>query len=626
MTGSTTAVTSPGAISPLSGSTRLTPFAPAFVPSSALATAVATPLPTSPAPAKDEAPSTSIKEEKETQKLSERALERVSGDGGIAENAKELEGNAPAEVLVSFEERRGAHVHEENGRTTFSPTKETGARSPPSRRTSGMSTKTDRTGVASDWTGSGADSLRSPSLSPQQPRPDLSTELSRALEELGPLDSPEQLPALPVAHVLVDEPVEVISDDSQYGDVELSGGEDGDERETHRSERNSPGRLRSKTSSLSSASYARPACSQLGVDAQVLFETPSDVDRPAQGDDSAAEASFHRVKQDFEFPPRSAHNSPVKAPIAAGVALPSSPESVRDEFGLPSLPPLGTFGGDVSPNDQLDFGTFGQPGSLAVSPNFVSDQPWRPSSILDATATEFRPSSGRLNAFANDFGPSADELAGVPVGLPNNAAPMFHPPAANETPRRISGSHGPLPPLPLTASRLPSSSSFLDDNAAGAVSSSMRRVISAPVLVHPQPRRPLPSPPVYSYPSYASADGDVELLRDPASERAEQSGFGNRSVASVDDPLPEQYAPARPVLTKPSVTRVVSAVKNGPRLPQETKPGQASPARMGDPRARMESIDVALPTVSREMGRAVPVEQRRSSVSSRASLPHSPAR
>ncbi|BGP02212.1 hypothetical protein NBRC10513v2_005860 [Rhodotorula toruloides] len=625
LTGSTTAVTSPGAISPLSGSTRLTPFAPAFVPSSTFATAVATPLPTSPAPVK-EALALSPKVAEEAQ----RSVEGLSGEAGLDAGGggvgEPVGANSPS-MLVSVEEEEGGCVKETKKQASALASKDdSDKRSPPSRRTSGMSTKTDRTGVASDWTGSDVDSLRSPSLSPKQPRPDLSAELSRALEELGPLDSPEQLPALPVAQVSVEGPADAESDNSQYGDGELSddglGGEDGDE---HGRKSGSPRRLRSESSAGSavSAGFARPPGSHLKVDSELLFEAPSHVDRPSGGD-SAAEASFHRVKQDFEFPPRSAHNSPRKASDAAAVALPSSPESARDEYGLPSL---GTFGGpvDLSPNDRLDFGTFGQPGSLAVSPITGSSQGWRPSSTLDAAASKFRPSSGRLNAFASDFVPSLDGVAAEPFDPISPSTATFFPPGANQTPRRISGSHGPLPPLPLTASRIPSTSSYLDADALGPVSSSMRRVISAPVLVHPQPRRPLPSPPLYMstpprYTGYASADDEIEVLREPTDERAEQSGFGNRSVASVDDPLPEQYAPIRPVLTKESAPRAVPTIKNGPRLPQETTAGQASPARMGDPRARMESIDVALPTIAREMGRAVPLEQRPHSTGDASSI------
>ncbi|BGO93812.1 hypothetical protein NBRC10512_004601 [Rhodotorula toruloides] len=615
LTGSTTAVTSPGAISPLSGSTRLTPFAPAFVPSSTLATAVATPLPTSPAPVKD-ASSLSSKEAKEGQKSVEAAS---NDDGGAEVGAEEEEavGTTSLDVLVSVEGIKGGFVEEDKKQAlVLHSMDDSDKRSPPSRRTSGMSTKTDRTGVASDWTGSDIDSLRSPSLSPKQPRPDLSTELSRALEELGPLDSPEQLPALPIAQVSVQSPPDAESDNSQYGDGELSDNEHGEDGDEHGRESGSPRRLRSKLSA-GSAGFARPAGSHRKVNSELLFEAPSDVDRPSQNEDSPAEASFHRVKQNFEFPPRSAHSSPRKVSDAAAVALPSSPESARDEYGLPSLPPLGTFGGpvDLSPTDRLDFGTFGQPGSLAVSPITGSSQGWRPSSTLDAAASEFRPSTGRLNAFASDFVPSLDGAAAAPLDPISPSTATYFRPEANETPRRISGSHGPLPPLPLTASKIPSTTSYLDADALGPVSSSMRRVISAPVLVHPQPRRPLPSPPLYMstpprYTGYASADDDVELLREPGDERAEESGFGNRSVASIDDPLPEQYAPIRPVLTKEPVPRAVPAIKNGPRLPQETTAGQASPARMGDPRARMESIDVALPTIAREMGRAVPLEQR----------------
>ncbi|BGP34247.1 hypothetical protein JCM10296v2_006062 [Rhodotorula toruloides] len=616
LTGSTTAVTSPGAISPLSSSTRLTPFAPAFVPSSTLATAVATPLPTSPAPVKDASSLSSKEEDQDLQKSVEAASGEADGDEAGAEGGEAV-GATSLDVLVSVEGSKGGFVEEDKKqRSTVNSTMYDEKRSPPSRRTSGMSTKTDRTGVASDWTGSDIDSLRSPNLSPQQARPDLSTELSRALEELGPLDSPEQLPALPVAQVSAEGPADAESDNSQYGDGELSDDDRGEDGDEHGRKSGSPRRVRSK-SSAGSAGFARPAGSHLKVDSELLFEAPSDVDRPSQGDDSPAETSFHRVKQDFEFPPRSAHSSPRKVSDAAAVALPSSPESARDEYGLPSLPPLKTFGGpvDLSPNDRLDFGSFGQPGSLAVPPTTGSSQGWRPSSTLDAAASEFRPSSGRLNAFTSDFGPSLDGAAAAPFDPISPSTATFFRPEANDTPRRISGSHGPLPPLPLTASKIPSTTSYLDADALGPASSSMRRVISAPVLVHPQPRRPLPSPPLYMstpphYTGYASADDDVEILREPTDERAEQSGFGNRSVASVDDPLPEQYAPIRPVLTKVPAPRAVPSIKNGPRLPQETTAGQASPARMGDPRARMESIDVALPTIAREMGHAVPLEQR----------------
>ncbi|BGP26610.1 hypothetical protein JCM10295v2_005563 [Rhodotorula toruloides] len=590
LTSSTTAVTSPGAISPLSGTTRLTPFAPAFVPSSTLATPVATPLPMSPAPVKDLAMSFQPEESIEAHKPAEGPT--GGSDVGHDGAAETKDVNAMSPVLVPVEAQNGEHAHQENGQAVTSElTKGSDGRSLPSRRTSGMSTKTDRTGVASDWSGSDVDSSRSPSLSPKQPRPDLSTELSRALEDLGPLKSPEQLPALPVLKSSAGEPIDGGSDDSQYGDGELSDFERDEHAEGHVCQSGSPPRLRSKLS-VGAAGLAPPASLHLSVDAEALFQAPSDIDRPDQGTNTTADASFHRVKRVFEFPPRSAHE-------AAGVALPpSSPESARDEYGLPRLPPPGTFGGaaDVSPNDRFDFDTFGQPGSLAVSPIAGFGHGWRPSSNLDASANEFSPT-----------------------------ASTFFSPAANETPRRNSGSHGPLPPLPLTACKIPSTKAFLEADSLGPVSSSMRRVISAPVLVHPQPRRPLPSPPLYMstpprYTGCASADDDVELLREPADDRAAQSGFGNRSVASVDDPLPEQYAPIRPILTKEPAPRTVPTVKNGPRLPQESTAGQASPARMGDPRARMDNIDPPLPTVTREMGRAVPLEQRPGSTANASSI------
>ncbi|BGP42330.1 hypothetical protein JCM10449v2_006335 [Rhodotorula kratochvilovae] len=745
---------------------RLTPLAPSFVPSSALETAAATPLPRSPLGSPEQQQqlpleSTPAKPEKWRPSLHELGrgfgIEEEEEDGGALafDEAAAEAALVPEEAVASVEAAQleshapvldAAQDDDEPVEDAKPAAKDTpavdpdqdGRRSePPSRRASGVSTRTDHTGVASlsgrSWTDASdlevdddkAENEHDDGVAvdkevddavvesravvlvdrEREESPALSHELSRALTDLGPLelhDALLALPPLPAVKVEVDDAYD-LSDDSQYGDAELTGEEYSNPSDEEAARERALVRARSVRALREQAlKQSRRAGSEddddlplaslaLRVPGDVLFEAPSDVDR-TDIEDSPSKRPDHKVTQNFEFPPRSPGSSPVKPRQPAQIALPeSSPDARTTRSSLPPLAPL-----LVSPRSSLDFGesllpyvlspsfarrtsepsshevfafgSFGQPGSLAASPSLPPDSPAvPPPTSLNPTVDEFRPQTAAAQA-SSTLKPTAVEFKPTLArSLPSsfgNVAPTsfdFLPPADAPTlsfvesetsappSRHVSGSHGPLPPIPLTTVA-PHAASIKrqkveDDSWLPTIGSvPMQRVVSAPVLAHPQPRRPLPEPPVALHDVSEPASGDeVELLRDDLDlalderDPAEESEVGNRSFVSVDDPLPEQYAPSRPVVgrraaadappapkSRPFSLRAAPAVSadgrvlgfrpaggaNGVRAPlpafsDDERAQEASPARMGDPRARKESVDIALPTSLRAKSKAI---------------------
>ncbi|GAA6029006.1 hypothetical protein JCM8097_001548 [Rhodosporidiobolus ruineniae] len=764
------------------------------------------------------------------------------------------------------------------------------ARSPPSRRESTMSARTDRTGIASgseDFSAAASsaneeeddrmsmissveagasqhvevavvvdvgadlppvverDFVRSDSQSPEEHRtakssndtnPSLSVELSRALSDLGPLDSLSAgrrpsfpslsgahslplLPTLPAIEIHAD--VDQESNASDWADAELSQSEYSDPSEEEeararavvrarstralkeealkqqRAQQNQPAHRLKFSDELDLPAFAVEGpgytsgtgrASSLAVDPDsLIFAAPTDIDlTDVEQETVEVEKGGHRITRGFEFPPRSPGNSPVKKrsstpPSAHNTALPSSPESLSIAV-QPELPPFQQFGSGLfarrtsaassagSASDSLDaFGSFGHPGSLAASPSLPPSSPPKsgPTSAgLNPGASDFRPSGStfalqqqassaslgsgpgwgstgkpgsltvdsprllppspaepeqveqrppHLNALAHEFRPLS-AIVSFDFQPPADA-PIYHPePVEQEQPRRVSGSHGPLPPIPLTAvaphsaavKRIkvdgPRHDALGGDEEephwlpSGPTSAPMQRVVSTPQLAHPQPRRPLPTPPVQHLQQQAAAhhsalvvDADQEeaelLLQHQSRSAGAASEAGEASMMSMDDPLPEQYAPSNPVVgTKarsngfgsvrsarsrtttadsapeerirttsrpfslraaasfthdgrvagfqpslgrsgglngirrraglPSFETPRSSIDAGKPVGEGGRQGQASPARMGDPRARKESVDVALPSDARPMSKALPIPPKRATMGS----------
>ncbi|GAA5823869.1 hypothetical protein JCM11251_003325 [Rhodosporidiobolus azoricus] len=662
---------------------------------------------------------------------------------------------------------------EEDGESAEQKKEREAAMSAPSRRTSMM---TDRTGVASDWDDSGSGSEAAEAVedlddndepperaadlpdveleeeaatrSADQMSPALARELSRALSDLGDLPrltSPKpSLPPLPPLPNLPDLPsIEIYADgssdeydasESDGADVELSESEYSNPSEEENARVRAIYRARSfkalrdevleehqhllepraegldlpfDTGHPSERAFALDKASNLAVDPDVLFQAPSDVDA------SDVEKGGHKVNRNFEFPPRSLENSPIKKRDVEKVPPPSSPESLSNLL-QPDLPPIvqafgkrrsslkvgapeftfvaSGFGRRLSTassngSDATDaFGSGGKPGSLAASPRLLSaSSPKIASSALNPGASDFRPSifalqqrassnsldsgiewgstgqPGSINAsspgFTPNLGPSPplDALASefTPPGhdaahhvfdfLPPSDAPNCVFPAGE--PRKVSGGRGPLPPIPLTVVA-PHAAAIKRQKVVSAgdsswlpsiASSSMERIVSAPpLLAHPQPRRPLPNPPLQQF---QRRYGAVEAEQEETDLQYGGGETANASLMSLDDPLPEQYAPTLPVVSRRAGEKasqcslgVVSSFTanadhhggaDGKRMsplpsfgtlgtsshagsPKRSRE-QASPARMGDPRARQESVDMVLPSAHRPRSKALPI-------------------
>ncbi|BGP18666.1 hypothetical protein JCM10213v2_006732 [Rhodosporidiobolus nylandii] len=361
----------------------------------------------------------------------------------------------------------------------------------------------------------------------------------------------------------------------------------------------------------------------------------------------------------LETPPASGGSSASFNPTAAEVRPPALDATCGlGEQGTSSLTSATAWGGDM-----------GEPGSIAAS------SPCLPPAPQDETPT-------LLNALANEFRPLSVGGAAVqsrafsftaPPGAPTFVMPA--PAESVEQPRRVSSGRGPLPPVPLVGVAPHSAAvkrqkvngagdlTWLPGSIAGATSDSPQRAVSAPQLVHPQPRRPLPLPPLEQLHHLQHRRLNVLDVDQEETEMREAAGSeaGNASLMSMDDPLPEQYAPSHPVVgrratgaggsgTRPfSLRSAASFTSDGrvlgfqgvaetpamstatkrrsplPPLPSLETPGssldagrgekerraQVSPARMGDPRARQESVDMALPTAARPRSRAVPIPRKK---------------
>ena len=692
----------------MTSSSRLTPHAESFVPSSpatSLQAAAATALPRSP-PSSPEAAAPVVHARPHDAQVEHGLVaparrrpseedDKVVETGALAA----VEPVAPVPVAVAS---RGVI-----DATEFDNEHGDGRRTAPSRSASGVSTRTDHTGVASlsgsahSWTDASEEEDKASGSARAGPgcAPALSHELSRALTDLGSLEAHEADDALrpgesdgSAVGVNVD-----ASDDSQYGDGELSAGEHSNDEAARalaprRADRTAPSR-QSIVSTTDDEDDKPLAMLALRPPASPLFQAPSDVDRP-DVELSTAYAPQHKVNAAFSFPPRSSAASPAKLRrTAADVVLPdsssassarASPQLELLDYGDPApsalvAPPSQRRASKASsvPSSSpivAAFGPFGEPGSLAVSPSALPDTPSAPQvdrpfaqpasrtptssmsstrSPLKATAVEFKPSPasslppsfGTSGTSSFDFHPPSD----APT-LPVVAAPASpHAPT-----RHVSGSHGPLPPIPLTtvtphSSALKRRKGDDGDWLPAIESSSTQHLVSSPLLAHPQPRRPLPDPPsAFEQDTSLEGDlGDVEVLRDEGGDTAGQEDSGSRSFMSslsVDDPLPEQYAPARPIGAKrPAAPEAASsrpfALRAAPHLsadgrlvgfnragspdggvssfgPHEHEV-QVSPARMGDPRAtREDSVDIALPSSLRAKSKAIPLSAARLKVRS----------
>ncbi|KPV73525.1 uncharacterized protein RHOBADRAFT_54741 [Rhodotorula graminis WP1] len=675
----------------------LTPLADSFVPSAAatrLRAAASTALPCSPSSSPERArlvvavPHDEQGDERLVAHGPSRPLTEANVSGALVDvdERLDLEGDVA--------QRPDAHDVVELGAERTHDGRRRTARS---RSASGVSTRTDHTGVASlsgsapSWTNASEEEDKTSSCgrAGRGHAPALSHELSRALTDLGSLDAhePDEAPR-PVAARTASEPAAVeigASDNSQDGDGELSASEYGklsdagaaDERAARRAR---PTRQHPSTASTTDDEDDKPlAMLALRPPPSPLFQAPTEVDR-TDHEDSSVKPPQHKVNLAFAFPPRSSSDSPGKVRRqAAEVALPdSSPASSAQ-----ASPQLGSFdfvdsaphsvGGlsfrrrksaapSSSSSVEIAFGPFGEPGSLAVSPSALPETPPVPHGDRPATDGASRTSTSStsstrpaLKATAADFQPSLPTGLPTSFGISSASSFDFLPPAdapilpssASMPPlpaptRHVSGSRGPLPPIPLTTVT-PHSSALKrrkgdDGDWLPAIEpSSSQHLVSTPLLAHPQPRRPLPDPPSafeYDDPSLERDAGDVEILREEGDEAEDQEDSGSRSFMSslsVDDPLPEQYAPARPIGAKRPVARDAStsrpfSLRAAPSLSADGRvlgfrrggpsPGasavapeaQVSPARMGDPRAaREDSVDIALPSSLRAKSKAIPL-------------------
>ncbi|GAA6063400.1 hypothetical protein JCM10212_002971 [Sporobolomyces blumeae] len=355
----------------------------------------------------------------------------------------EIESDAPTDPVVVFEmddEPEGLETTED--------------RSVPSRRTSGVSTKTDHTGVASISDGFSdvyphlsVDHARSSSIgetglsdrvldSPEDSPVPLNMELSRALSDLGPLDV--YLPPSPQDQETPAQGPLVLVEEGDANESDLADGEssEGDLSDKSDAEVESDGRQRALDSlgRLGFVGMQRDKRepvqttkgSALSVEERnLLFQAPSDVDRSptskatpssplsegvsGQGNSSGG----HRVNERFEFPARSPSVSPIKARPAAPTTTSSSPSSSRRGSPLATVRPLDpaapgfafTFGRSApfSLDSPTAFGENGAPGPLASSPppSTASPPPPPPPTLSEAAGAK-----ARLNPIAPSFEPT----------------------------------------------------------------------------------------------------------------------------------------------------------------------------------------------------------------------------
>lgn len=176
---------------------------------------------------------------------------------------------------------------------------------------------------------------------------------------------------------------------------------------------------------------------------------------------------------------------------------------------------------------------------------------------------------------------SASLNPGALTFQPVASVPMMR----TNSPLLAKGTRRPLPPLPIPQTKLPAESSHRSIGFASPV----------PVLVelkHPQPRRPLPPSPLEASESDADA-APANSLRTGLQAPLDDA---ERSSTSFEDPLPEQYAPARMYSQQRSIPKDRFAALE-PSRPRDAvdgvgqlRPSASSPARMGDPRALQHEL------------------------------------
>jgi len=592
----------PFSTSKSSSQSKLTPFAPAFtLPSWAVIKAKAQGIPL---PDTDESMEEGIEgEDSSSLNPGESAHELVESpiaieQGPLAQNEVNGAGQAVVEGL----------------------TKEAKDKEGPSRKLSGVSTRTDHTGTASvsdgfsEDEGSGSEDrdilVESPQApksdlynsSPHRPTSSLGDEMGRAMSDLGPLET-----------------------------------------------------------------NAGPSLDEASI--QLLS-----VNTPSVPKEEASEGE-HKVKKSFEFPQRSPVVSPEKPrplqllPSESYQSTPLEPASILS----PNLPTTLTFRQteeDSPQNSPTLFSANGAPGPLATSsprndsPSPSSLQNPHPSLSSDDLTTDDLEPLQALRPLLDRKGGNEDTnvkalLPSFPLVRPtprrphldfmsdsslpsSSASPLpfsdsdklsltsfahsfeFHLPAhapklpshlQNESPRKVS--HGPLPPIPLLAvtsshdgrtKKQKVETAQLGIGAAGTAS--LSRAVSTPNI---SARRPLPTPPSDCRP------------RTPSNYRASYD-FGSLSLASLEDAIPEQYSPKRsnpPVASdRPFQLRTMASFSSDGRilgfnggsstkvrspLPTFSTPGSSIDAGSSNQRGRRESTDINLPTTSRSKSRAIAI-------------------
>ncbi|GAA5991658.1 hypothetical protein JCM10908_001078 [Rhodotorula pacifica] len=387
-----------------------------------------------------------------------------------------------------------------------------GLRTAPPRSASGVSSRTDATGIASlSANGSAADSEDAGDNDPDPA--DLRSHRSNTA-------------TTPSAR----------SDDSQYGDVELSDGDDDELPAGPAGQRNLTNpRPREFSPSPDKVATASPAADQNGLPPQYIALPDSPI---AQGGTTAAV----RVLANAVDP--------------AGAAIYPSPG-------------------------------FGQPGSLTVSTS-------KSIAIAEGVPSPKR----QLSALASDFVPESWQTPSS--SLVTAAEPSF--PTAVHVDLKVSQSgtgstaRRPLPPLPTVAPLDVAKRSEMLSDSTGLGMSAGSSLYPALELIHPQPRRPLPTPPMsVSTPSPTETSFARHHDHPSVPATTDREDSIHPSSLSMDDPLPEQYKPPRSVLRHrlaltavipPSndMTPNVASTRNAD--PLHARAAETSPARMGDPRAR----------------------------------------
>jgi len=381
----------------------------------------------------------------------------------------------------------------------------------------------------------------------------------------------------------------------------------------------------------------------------------------------------HKVNKSFEFPLRSPAVSPEKPRPAQLLPSPETLDPAPIETAMnfsPDIPTTLAFrqAGDSLQNSPTLFGMNGAPGPLATS-SPRNDSPLPSSPHASTTQTEglttedleplraLRPLSA-CDGLKDDMKSNSTSLSpAVPLVRPTPRRPHLDPrndspltaPAPfpfasscnlastssshsfdfrlpsdapqlpshqqNGTPCKVS--HGPLPPIPLLA--VTSSHDSATKRQKVETPQTGNEVIRPPSFSRAgstpniSARRPLPTPPAEYRP------------KTPANYRASYD-FGSLSIASLDDAIPEQYSPKRSSHRngddRPFELRAMASFSSDGRIlgynggasskirspvPNFSTPGSSIDAGSGHGRGRQESTDINLPTTSRSKSRAVAI-------------------